>query len=62
VILCDDHLLLPQAGATPAIVPTISGRAWITGISQYGLDPADPFPEGYVLSDTWHRHPLGGSW
>jgi proline racemase len=33
----------------PAIVPTITGSAWITGISQYLLDPADPFPEGFSL-------------
>jgi proline racemase len=36
-----------------AIVPAIRGSAWITGISQYFLDPADPYPEGYLLSDTW---------
>jgi proline racemase len=36
-----------------AIVPAIRGSAWITGISQYFVDPADPFPEGYLLSDTW---------
>lgn len=45
-----------------AVVPTISGRAWITSMGQYGLDPEDPFPEGYVLSDTWHQHPLGQPW
>ena len=37
----------------PAIVPEISGRAWITGIHQHMLDPSDPWPEGYRLSDTW---------
>lgn len=37
----------------PAIVPSISGRAWITGIRQEMLDPADPWPEGYKISDTW---------
>jgi trans-L-3-hydroxyproline dehydratase len=37
----------------PAIVPAIRGSAWITGITQVFLDPTDPFPEGYVLSDTW---------
>lgn len=42
-------------GETPAIRPQISGRAWITGLHQYGLDPTDPFPEGYTLSDTWYR-------
>jgi len=39
----------------PAVVPSIAGRAWITGIHQYLLDPDDPFPEGYTLSDTWYR-------
>jgi proline racemase len=37
----------------PAIVPSLSGRAWITGVSQLLLDPDDPWPEGYRLSDTW---------
>ncbi|MBA4785750.1 MAG: proline racemase family protein [Alphaproteobacteria bacterium] len=39
----------------PAIVPQISGRAWITGTHQYMLDPADPWPDGYRLADTWPR-------
>tara|TARA_Y100000588_G_scaffold89499_2_gene95997 strand:- start:2970 stop:4151 length:1182 start_codon:yes stop_codon:yes gene_type:complete len=42
-------------GEKTAIRPQISGRAWITGLHQYGLDPTDPFPEGYTLSDTWYR-------
>jgi proline racemase len=37
----------------PAIVPAIRGSAWITGVTQVMLDPSDPFPEGYVVSDTW---------
>ena len=37
----------------PAIVPEISGRAWITGIHQHMLDPEDPWPSGYRLRDTW---------
>jgi proline racemase len=37
----------------PAIVPEISGRGWITGIHQHMLDPDDPWPDGYRLSDTW---------
>lgn len=41
----------------PAVLPSISGRAWITGLHHYGLDPTDPFPEGYALTDTWHRVP-----
>jgi proline racemase len=36
-----------------AVVPIISGRAWITGVHQYMLDPDDPYPAGYRLSDTW---------
>ncbi len=40
-------------GDRPAIHPEISGRAWITGIHQHMLDPADPWPGGYRLSDTW---------
>jgi len=42
-------------GTLPAIVPSIAGRAWITGHHQYTLDPTDPFPQGYTLSDTWYR-------
>ncbi len=40
-------------GERPAIRPEISGRAWITGMHQHLLDPADPWPRGYRLSDTW---------
>lgn len=40
-------------GGRPAIVPAIRGRAWITGMHSYLVDPSDPWPEGYVLSDTW---------
>ncbi len=32
---------------TPAVIPTITGRAWVTGIGQYLLDPSDPFPTGF---------------
>ncbi len=44
-----------DVGGQPAIVPQVSGRAWLTGISNYGIDPDDPFPNGYRLSDTWFR-------
>jgi proline racemase len=37
-------------GGRPAIVPEITGRAWITGIGQYLLDPSDPFPAGFRLA------------
>lgn len=42
-----------QIGARSAIVPEISGRGWITGTHQHMLDPDDPWPAGYRLSDTW---------
>jgi proline racemase len=33
----------------PAVIPTITGRAWVTGTAQYILDPDDPFPAGFLL-------------
>lgn len=36
-----------------AVIPSISGRAWITGTHQHTLDPDDPWPEGYRIADTW---------
>ena len=41
------------AETSRGIVPAIRGSAWITGITQVFVDPTDPFPEGYLLSDTW---------
>lgn len=40
-------------GGRRAVVPAIRGTAWITGVTQVIVDPTDPFPEGYLLSDTW---------
>jgi trans-L-3-hydroxyproline dehydratase len=45
-------------GAYRAIVPSIEGRAWITGVHQHVLDPEDPWPNGYRLSDTWPGNDL----
>jgi trans-L-3-hydroxyproline dehydratase len=42
-----------RVGDRAAIVPAIRGSAWITGVWQVYVDPDDPFPEGYLLSDTW---------
>jgi trans-L-3-hydroxyproline dehydratase len=42
-----------RVGDRAAIVPAIRGSAWITGVTQLYVDPDDPFPEGYLLSDTW---------
>lgn len=36
-------------GGLTAVIPTITGRAWITGTAQYFLDPTDPFPEGFLV-------------
>jgi proline racemase len=38
-----------EVDGLPAVVPEITGRAWITGMGQYLLDPDDPFPEGFAL-------------
>ncbi|MCJ8308476.1 MAG: proline racemase family protein [Rhizobiaceae bacterium] len=44
-----------NVGGRPAIIPQISGTAWITGTHQVMLDPTDPWPRGYRLSDTWPK-------
>ena len=40
-------------GPYDAVIPTISGQAWITGFSNYVVDPEDPFPDGFKLGDIW---------
>lgn len=40
-------------GDRPAVIPRISGRAWIYGLYQLGVDPSDPYPQGFALADTW---------
>jgi proline racemase len=42
-----------RVGPHRAVVPTISGRAWITGFSQYVLEAGDPFPTGFTVGDIW---------
>jgi len=42
-----------RIGERPAIIPEITGQAWITGTHQYLLDPTDPWPRGYRVADTW---------
>ena len=44
---------LTTVGNHAAIIPTITGRAWITGQSTLMLDPDDPWPDGYTIADTW---------
>lgn len=43
-----------RVGEFPAIVPSVKGRGWITGMKQVMLDPEDPFPEGFRVGDQWH--------
>lgn len=42
-----------QVGSQPGVIPSIRGRAWITGFAQYVLAPDDPFPEGFMVGDIW---------
>ena len=42
-----------MVGPYRAVVPTISGRAWITGFAHYVVDAEDPFPEGFTVGDIW---------
>ncbi len=42
-----------EVGGVPAVIPSVTGQAWITELSQVGVDPSDPFPTGYTLADTW---------
>ena len=44
---------LTTVGSYVATQNRISGRCWIYGMTQIGLDPSDPFPQGFMLSDTW---------
>ena len=41
---------LTTVGPYPAVIPSFTGQAWITGTSQVGLDPTDPFFEGFTLA------------
>lgn len=42
-----------KVGDRNAVVPTIEGRAWITGFAQYVVDDEDPFPNGFTVGDIW---------
>ena len=44
-----------QLGPYRAVVPAISGQAWITGFAQYVVDPEDPFPNGFTVGDIWGK-------
>jgi len=42
-----------KVGPYKAVIPTISGQAWITGFANYVVDSDDPFPEGFTVGDLW---------
>jgi proline racemase len=42
-----------SVGPYQAVVPTITGTAWIYGFSQYVVDPTSPFPDGWTVGDIW---------
>jgi proline racemase len=44
-----------SVGPYRAVVPSLTGTAWITGINQYVVDPSDPFPEGFRVGDIWGK-------
>ncbi len=44
-----------HVGTYPAVISAVAGQAWITGLYQMGMDPTDPFPRGFTLTDTWLR-------
>ena len=47
------HAAETTVAGRPGVQPVISGRGWIHGIHQIGVDPSDPFPQGYWVADTW---------
>ncbi len=44
---------LTEVGDRAAVLPRITGRAWVYGMHQIGVDPDDPLSDGFMLSDTW---------
>ncbi|NIF41928.1 proline racemase [Burkholderia sp. Tr-862] len=42
-----------EVGGRPAVLPRVTGRAWVFGFQQLGVDPDDPLAAGFMLSDTW---------
>ena len=42
-----------QVSEKEAIIPKVTGRAWVYGFHQLGVDPTDPLSDGFMVSDTW---------
>ncbi len=53
VIGSEFHGRIAEVTDAGAIVPEITGRAWITGVTHHLVDPTDPWPGGYRVADTW---------
>ena len=45
--------MLFRSGDYDAVLPSIKGTGYVTGKAEWTLDPIDPFPAGYTLSDIW---------
>ena len=43
-------------GDRAAVLPRISGRGWLFGTRMTSIDPTDPYPTGFTLSDLWGRN------
>ncbi|KAI5478056.1 proline racemase family [Pseudohyphozyma bogoriensis] len=50
-----------KVGEVEAVLPSVGGQAWIMGFHQYVLDPTDPFPTGFRVSDLWPDNQLQGT-
>jgi proline racemase len=46
-----------RVGSFDAVIPTVRGRAWVTGFATYLLDPEDPFPAGFLFSSSSRESP-----
>jgi proline racemase len=48
-----------MVGPYVAVVPQLTGSAWITGRAEYVVDPDDPFQDGFTVGDLWGLEPAG---
>ncbi|MEX3934452.1 proline racemase family protein [Paraburkholderia phymatum] len=48
-----ESITVTKVGDYAAVVPVVAGQAWITAISQIGVDPTDRFQNGFTVADTW---------
>ncbi|KAF4664875.1 hypothetical protein FOL47_004888 [Perkinsus chesapeaki] len=42
-----------KVGPFTAVVPCITGQAWITGYNTLVVDPSDPLSGGFTVGDIW---------